>query len=357
MSAAVIAFAIVMLGMPSLIRLAVQKNLLDEPLEDRKVHQRSVPRLGGVLVFIATLVTTTAMVTPEGTDAIAFLRLAAGTTILFFLGLKDDLSDLNPLKKLAAQLIVGLVLILGGGFAISDFGGLFGLGAISALPSLLFSLFVYVVVVNSVNLIDGIDTLASGYGLLATIAGSLWFSLTGQPDLAMLCMALGGALAGFIIFNISPARIFLGDSGSLVLGMMLYVIATSIISTPAELVPAMWDHRTMPVLAMTLLAYPLVDTLRAFTLRVARGRSPFSPDRIHIHHRLLDLGMTHLQAALTIHLYSAGMVALGFWMPAMGATNAFFILLGVAWLLPATVWVVHKLRPTSAVNSAVESAH
>jgi len=354
MSAALIAFTLVMLGMPSLIRLAVQKNLLDEPLEDRKVHQRSVPRLGGVLVFIATLVTTTAMVTPEGPEAIAFLRLAAGTTVLFFLGLKDDLSSLDPLKKLGIQLAVGLILILGGGFAIADFGGLFGIGAIDTVPSVLFSLFVYIVVVNSVNLIDGIDTLASGYGLLASIAGALWFQFTGQPDLAILCTALAGALAGFIVFNISPARIFLGDSGSLILGMMLYVIAVGVISTPAEHVPSLWDHRSMPVLAMTLLAYPLVDTLRVFTLRLVRGKSPFSPDRKHIHHRMIELGMTHLQAALTIHLYSAGMVGLGFWMPAMDATQAFLILLGAAFSLPAVVWVAGRLLPASAVDSVAQ---
>jgi len=110
-----LAFAIVMLGMPSLIQLAVQKNLLDEPTEDRKVHKRSVPRLGGVLVFIGTIVTTTLLVEPTGDDAIAFLRLAAASTILFFLGLKDDLAELDPIKKLAAQIAVGLILILGGG--------------------------------------------------------------------------------------------------------------------------------------------------------------------------------------------------------------------------------------------------
>merc|ERR1712185_878138 len=111
----------------------------------------------------------------------------------------------------------------------------------------------------------------------------------------------------------------------------------------------------MPVLAMTLLAYPLVDTLRAFSLRLAQGRSPFSPDRSHIHHRLLELGLTHLQAALTIHLYSAGMVALGFCMPAMDVTAAFFILLGVAFSLPLVVWAIGKLRPTKAVNTAART--
>lgn len=332
-----LSFLIVMLGMPSLIRLAVQKNLLDEPKEDRKVHVRSVPRLGGVLIFIATLVTTTAWVHPEGDNSVAFLRMVSGGTVLFFLGLKDDLSELDPIKKLFAQVAVGLLLISGGGFIIDDFSGLFGVHVIPAALALPFSLFVFIVVVNAVNLIDGIDTLASGYGLLIAVACALWFSATGQPDFAILSLSLAGALAAFIVFNISPARIFLGDSGSLILGMFAYIMATSIMSTPSELVPDMWSHRSLPVLAMTTLSYPLVDTLRVFTLRALDGRSPFSPDRNHIHHRLLELGCTHLQAALILHAYTAGMVALGFCMPAMPPTAAFFILLAVAFLLPLIV--------------------
>ena len=206
MLAFILSLALVMLGMPSLIRLAVQKNLPDDPTEDRKVHMRSVPRLGGVLVFIGTLVTTTILVSPEGESALSFLRLAAASTILFFLGLKDDLVGLHPLKKLGMQIIVGAILILGGGFMIGDFSGLFGLGSLSLWTALPFSLFVYTVVVNSVNLIDGIDTLAGGYGLLVAISCALWFQLTGQSDFAILCWALAGALAGFILFNISGPK-------------------------------------------------------------------------------------------------------------------------------------------------------
>jgi len=337
-------FAIVMLGMPSLIQLAVQKNLLDEPLEDRKVHSRSVPRLGGVLIFIGTLFTTTLLVNPEGAEAIPFLRLAAGALILFFLGLKDDLTELNPLKKLGVQLLVGIVLIVGGGFAITDFSNLFGWGALSGWFSFLFSLFVYIVVVNAVNLIDGIDTLAGGYGLLIAIACTLWFQVTGQADFAIMCLALAGALTGFIVFNITPARIFMGDSGSLLLGMFIYVMATSIMQTPTDQVPEMWAHRSLPVLAMTTLSYPLVDTLRVFTLRILKGQSPFHADRTHLHHRMLRLGMSHLQAALFIHSYTAVMVALGFCIPAMAPTLAFFLLLGCAFTLPLVIMGMERMQ-------------
>lgn len=342
-----LAFMIVMLGMPSLIELAVQKNLLDEPLEDRKVHKRSVPRLGGVLVFIGTVFTVTLLVRPEGQEAIPFLRLAAASLILFFLGLKDDLTQLDPLKKLIAQIAVGCILILGGGFAVDDFGGLFGVGALSPLVTVLFSLFVYIVVVNAVNLIDGIDTLAGGYGLLIAISSALWFQVTGQTDYVVVCLALAGALTGFIVFNITPARIFLGDSGSLILGMFIYVMATSIMQTPAEKVPEMWSHRSLPVLAMTTLSYPLVDTLRVFTLRTLNRTSPFSADRNHLHHRLLRLGMTHLQAALFIHGYTAVMVMLGFTIPAMEPTLAFMLLLGCAFMLPVVIIGMERIQVLS----------
>ena len=351
MLAFVFSFLIVVLGMPSLIRLAFHKNLLDDPSEDRKVHHRSVPRLGGVLVFLGTLVTTVALVNPEQEVAVSFLRIAAASTILFFVGLKDDLTSLDPLKKLAAQIIVGLILIVGGGFIIDDFGGLFGLATLPTWFAILFSLFVFIVVVNAVNLIDGIDTLAGGYGLLAAAAGGLWFHLTGQPHFFIMSLALCGALTGFIIFNISPARIFIGDSGSLVLGMYVYIIAASIMATPASLVPDMWENRSLPILAMTTLSYPLVDTLRVFTLRALDGRSPFSPDRNHIHHRILQLGFTHLQTAFIIHTYTAFMVAIGFLIPEIPPTKAFLILLGAAFMLPVFVAAAEKIslsrRPTS----------
>ena len=187
-----------------------------------------------VLVFIGTLVTTTILVSPEIRPSPSF---GCGLTILFFLGLKDDSSG-TPLEvghpdhrgrhsDSRRRLHDG------------DFSGLFGVGSsVSGRPCP--SRLRFIVVVNSVNLIGGIDTLAGGYGFLVAISCALWFQLTGQSDFAILCLSLAGALAGFILFNISPARIFLGDSGSLILGMFIYVMASSIMATPTEQVPAMW---------------------------------------------------------------------------------------------------------------------
>ena len=117
--------------------------------------------------------------------------------------------------------------------------------------------------------------------------------------------------------------------------------------TPIEQVPAMWAHRSLPVLAMTTLSYPLVDTLRVFTLRALKRQSPFHADRTHLHHRLLHLGMTHLQAALFIHGYTAVMVMLGFSIPAMEPTMAFLLLLGCAFMLPVVIIAMEKVRAIS----------
>ena len=125
--------------------------------------------------------------------------------------------------------------------------------------------------------------------------------------------------------------------------MFIYVMATSIMATPTEQVPAMWAHRSMPVLAMTMLSYPLVDTLRIFTLRILQGRSPFSADRNHLHHRMLRLGLNHLQTALVVHTYTAVMVSLGFALPEMDPTAAFFILLGMAFMLPVALLIAERV--------------
>ena len=334
---AVLAFLIVLFGMPSLIMVAKRKHLVDEPSEARKLHHRSVPTVGGVMLFAAMLCSS--LVSFALTDAfewtsVRWLGVLGASVPIFFMGLKDDIMGMGAGKKLMVHLAIGGFLIWGLGLRIDNFDGLFGLHALPSWVSGLFSLFVYVVIVNAINLIDGVDGLAGGYGLVAMSSFGMWGHWTGDLTSAYVGAALAGGLAGFLVFNLHPAKIFMGDSGSLLLGLMAYVMAVNVVQTPDS---ANLPGVVRPVAAMCLLAYPLVDTLRVFTLRVLNGQSPFTPDRRHIHHLLMELGWGHRLTSAALWMYSLLFVVLALqpreaW-GGIGVTAQFFVLLGMAFAL------------------------
>jgi UDP-N-acetylmuramyl pentapeptide phosphotransferase/UDP-N-acetylglucosamine-1-phosphate transferase len=238
------------------------------------------------------------------------------------------------------HLAVGLMLITAGGFEIQTFGGLFGIEELPEALSLFFSLFVYIVVVNALNLIDGVDGLAGGYSVIAMSAFAFWFLNTGQTSDAILALTMAGAIMGFLVFNFAPARIFLGDSGSLLIGLVAYALSTHVINTPQELVPDAWTGISKPVIAMSILAYPLVDTLRVFYLRAARGISPFSPDRNHLHHRLMMRTRNHAKTSLFVYIFSLSILCIAwarpYLFPQLEEEGMFFGLFALSflWFLP-----------------------
>ena len=301
---ATLAFLVVLFGMPSLIMVAKRKHLVDEPSESRKLHHRSVPTVGGVMLFAATLCSTLvsfAFSDAFGWTSVRWLGVLGASVPIFFMGLKDDIMGMGAGKKLMVHLAVGSFLVWGLGLKIDNFDGLFGLYQLPSLVSAVFSLFVYVVIVNAINLIDGVDGLAGGYGLVAMSAFGMWAYWTGDMMTAYVGAALAGGLAGFLVFNLHPAKIFMGDSGSLLVGLMAYVMAVNVVQTPDV---ATLPGVVRPVAAMCLLAFPLVDTLRVFTLRVLNGQSPFTPDRRHIHHLLMQLGWGHRLTSAALWMYS-----------------------------------------------------
>jgi UDP-GlcNAc:undecaprenyl-phosphate GlcNAc-1-phosphate transferase len=305
-------FIVVLYSTPALIKVAVLKRLIDLPSEDRKIHKRSVPTIGGIIIYAGTIFAYALWYNIEDRiyyDKILvsvneFKLIIATSLILFFVGVKDDIVGTAPVKKLFAHIVVALILVLMGDMRITGLHGIFGVSDLPYWGSVFLSIFTYVVVVNSFNLIDGVDGLAAGIGMISCCAFGAWFIFAGEFPYAALSFSLAGALAGFLIFNFSPARIFMGDSGSLVIGMFICILAIRMIEYPSQQLDAFWVRVSKPVYAISALAYPLLDTLRIFVIRAIRGQSPFVADRNHIHHKLIDCRYSHAKTVTIIYIFS-----------------------------------------------------
>jgi len=313
-------FLVVLITTPSLIKVAKLKHLVDVPTEDRKLHIRRVPTIGGIIIFASILFSFTiwipinpfldATVLAERGNEIKYLT--AALIILFFIGIKDDIIGVSPVKKLVSLGLVGFILVVMGDFRITSFDGLLGLYEIPYWASLLLSFFVYIVVVNAFNLIDGVDGLAAGEGFLIGILFGVWFYLSNNIAIALLAFTLSGAMLGFLVFNFFPAKIFMGDSGSMTIGAITSLLAIWLISYDNSAMIYPLNEFKTPIVAMTILAYPLTDTLRIFSIRIMQGTSPFAADRNHIHHVLLRNGLSHRQVVLSILLFNILMVGMAF---------------------------------------------
>jgi UDP-GlcNAc:undecaprenyl-phosphate/decaprenyl-phosphate GlcNAc-1-phosphate transferase len=309
------AFTIVLMATPSLIKVAKLKKLIDEP-NDRKIHHRPIPTIGGIIIFAGTIFSFTLWYKAQCAASDynqciqEFKMIIATSLILFFVGIKDDIVGTAPVKKLIAHIIVGLMLVLIGDIRISGLHGLFGVHEIPYWASIFLSLFTYIVVVNAFNLIDGVDGLASCVGLLVTTAFGTWFMFAGDYVMASLSFALAGSLLGFLIYNFSPAKIFMGDSGSLVIGLIVCVLSIKLIEFPTAKLTGPMIYLSKPVFVMATLIYPLMDTLRVTIIRLSKGHSPLHADRNHIHHKLIDLGHSHRSTVFFILGFNLIMICL-----------------------------------------------
>lgn len=314
-------FFVVLYSTPPLIKVAILKRLFDEP-GGRKIHKRIVPTIGGVIIFAGTLFSFSLWfkldvgVMKNVTDSFAlaqyineFKLIVATSLVLFFVGIKDDIIGTAPIKKLVAHVLVGLILVLIGNVRITGLHGIFGVYLLPYWASVFLSLFTYIVVVNAYNLIDGVDGLAGGVGLITTSAFALWFILAGDYVYAALAVALAGSLLGFLVFNFTPAKIFMGDSGSLTIGLIICVLSIKVIEFPAEKLEGAILHVSKPVYVIAALIYPLTDTLRVFVIRAIKGISPFSADRNHLHHKLMDCGLEHRGTVIWVYVFSVLAIA------------------------------------------------
>lgn len=290
-----LSFAITFLSIPVIIRVAEMKKLFDVP-DARKVHINPIPSLGGLGIF-AGFILAILISLPPG-SAPEFQYYIAAAFIIFFLGIKDDILVISPVKKFIGQLLAAFIIVYKGGVQIKSMHGFLGVYDMPEMFSLALTYFTIIVIINSFNLIDGIDGLAGSLAVLSASLFGLYFIAVEQTSYAILSFALSGSMLAFLIFNFSPARIFMGDTGSLLTGLVAAILVIKFINvsdqSSALPVPA------APAVGFSILIIPLVDTLRVFSVRMLHRRSPFSPDRNHVHHLLLDYGMTHRTITLVL---------------------------------------------------------
>ena len=276
---------------PAIKHVAEAKNLMDVP-EERSAHLVRVPNLGGVGIYLGVVMGITLIGAVLDTKSL-FLILG-GITILFFLGLKDDILILSPRKKFIGQMMAALLLIVFTDTRISGLHGLFGITIMPYIVSVVFTLFVYVLVINAFNLIDGIDGLAGSLALMCAAAFAWLFANFNDVSMVVLGGAVCGAIIPFLFLNFSRRKkMFLGDTGSMILGFILAVMAVRFINASESGAGTLFSNSS-PILVLAILFFPLLDTMRIFIIRIfIHKKSPFIADKNHIHHRFLELGFSH----------------------------------------------------------------
>jgi len=336
--AIMISFFIVLLSTPSFIKVAEIKHLFDDPNESRKLHKKSIPSMGGIMIFAGTLFS---FMICYPSDDIGYIKfLIPSVLVMFFIGIKDDIIGTAAVKKLIGHLMVAFIMTLMAEIKITSLYGIFEIREIPEWASISLSIFTYVVVINSFNIIDGVDGLAGGVGCIASIAFGIWFLLVGSTVDAIIAFSLAGALLGFLRFNFYPANIFMGDSGSLTVGLIICVLAIRVIEFDFSELPSNMKHISKPIFAMAVLSYPLLDTFRIFVYRMIRGSSPFTADRNHIHHRLIMLGLNHAQTVGVIYLFNIALISYSLLVKGLNTSVTFIILAAIVFLFMGALFLI-----------------
>jgi len=337
-----LSFFITFVLIPSIVDISRAKSLVAVP-NGRTSHQDEIPVLGGLAIFIGFIISC--LIFLSFSSFPRFQYLFAGLIIIFFLGFKDDVVGISPMKKFVGQIIAALIIIEFGQIRITDLHGFLGIHAIGYTPSLILTLVTIVGVTNCFNLMDGIDGLSASLGILSAATFGWWFFRFGQYDWSVMSAGLIGALIAFFYFNVfgKMYKIFMGDIGSLILGYLMSVMAIEFNEFNSSL-PAAMAIPSTPAIAVGVLIIPVFDTLRVSATRLVHRRSPFLPDKTHIHHYLLCLGFSHLSASMILLVTGIGFVALSFALKRLDPAILLLVLLSLAAALSVLTMFLAKKK-------------
>ena len=304
----VMAFVLTLIFIPPVIFMVNRFKLFDRP-NARKEHSVPTPTFGGISIFAGMMVSL--LFWFKFNNHPSTITFFLSMILLFGVGVMDDLKDLAARYKLVIEAGVATLLAVSG-IRITSFGGLFGINELPLLAQYLITVVTIVGITNAFNLIDGIDGLAGGLGFMSLVTLGIFLTINKDLNNAMIAFALAGALLGFLYFNFNPARIFMGDTGSLMLGFIIAVLCVQLMKVnvvhPMSVVPNIY------VFTLGIVMIPVFDTLRVFGTRIWKGRSPFSADKTHIHHLITNKGFTHAFAARIICVFHGFILILVYWM-------------------------------------------
>lgn len=344
------AFVITLIGIPVIISLITKYKLYDVP-NARKLHTSPVPTMGGIAI-VGGMVVSLFLWFPFS-NSIGQVCFFFSIAVLFGLGIMDDLKDLPAKYKFMIQLALALMIALSG-IRITSLDGLFGLYELPLSLQYTLTILALVGITNAFNLIDGIDGLAGGLGFMSLITLGIFLTMSGDSNTALIAFALAGGVLAFLYFNFNPARIFMGDTGSLVLGFVIAVLGIRLMQVNLTAAHPVLQHAPIFVLGIVLI--PVFDTLRVFAVRTWKGGSPFQADKTHIHHLLTNEGFNHAFATRVICFFHAIILMEAYKLnrlkPELVLTILIAIMLVMTFLLKKSALLLNfqKAKKTSSVR-------
>lgn len=284
------AFIVTCISMPSIIKVASKRSLFDEPKEARKIHTRDISNLGGIGIFLGFFFCV--LLFQVICDSRELGSLAAASVLLFFIAFRDDLVPSSPHSRLLFQFIIAAIIVFVGQVHFVHIPIFEANTMLKEVINIVFSFIFIVGFINAFNFIDGIDGLAGSLGLFCTLIFASLFLWMGDYSYGMTALAMSGATLGFLIFNFGEAKIFMGDMGSMLIGVFLAIFGIRFANGPVVLED--WLTIAYPgSVILAILIVPLMDLITVVSIRLYFRQSPFIADKRHLHHRLLGLGWNH----------------------------------------------------------------
>ena len=284
---------------PKILKIAILKNIVDNP-DARKLQRNPVPVMGGIAVFFGIVIglcSSQAMFNSAST-----FMLISAMLIMLYVGTIDDIINLSPGIRFLIEIMVIVWLMYVSGCSINSFWGLWCVNAIPEWLSYALTIFAAVGIINAINLIDGVNGLSSGYCFMSSVLFAAYFYITGNQIMTTLALSAAGAIIPFFLHNVfgQSSKMFIGDGGTLVIGTMMAMFVMNILDRQADCTELVSKGVGLIPFCLAVMSIPVFDTLRVMSTRILNKKSPFSPDKTHLHHMFIDLGFSHIGTTISI---------------------------------------------------------